>query len=192
MALDSNALVTLADTKTYLQISDTKYDTILEMLINAVSTMFDNYVGFQIKKKTYTDLLLDGNGAVEFWLPFYPVTNITSLKEIDSDGSEETLTEGKNNDYIVDEDKGLLIRRDTVWIDDYDSIKISCDGGYETIPKDLQQACFLQVAASFQKFKNKTWGEGSRTFPDGSISILETELLSEVKVILNKYRRVLL
>lgn len=194
MALDDNALVTLAAQKVYMKKTDSDDDSLLEVLINSVSDFFDAYVRFQLKQKTYTNLYLDGNGAVELWLPFYPVADISSVIEIDSIGTEETLTEGKGNDYIVYEDKGLLVRRDENWVDDYKSIKIpSCKGGFATIPDELQLACKQQVAVEYQRLTKKEWGETSRSFPDGSVTTtIEENLLPYVEEVLKRYRRILI
>lgn len=184
--LDENALITLEDLKTYLEKSDDNHDPILEMIINSVSSFFDKYVDFQLKQKTYTDLYLDGNGQEELWLSFYPVASITSLKENDI-----ALTEGTDEDYIQYLEEGLLVRIG-VWLKGRKKIKISCSGGFATIPKDLQLACMQQCAVEFQRLTKKEWGETSRSFPDGSVSIsIEENLLSYVKEVLDRYRRII-
>lgn len=58
------------------------------------------------------------------------------------------------------------------------------------IPKDLELACMQQVAVEFQRQQKKEWGETSRSFADGSVSITtEEELLPYVAKVLKKYRR---
>ena len=97
MSLDTNALVTLADQKTFLQIAgtDTSLDVILELLINSISSLFDKFTGRNLREATYATFYLDGNGKSRLWLPNYPVASIGTVTEDDV-----ALTEGTTHDYI--------------------------------------------------------------------------------------------
>lgn len=129
MSLEDNALATVTGQKAYMKKADTADNSLLELLINSVSAFFDNYVGFQLRQKAYTDLYLDGNGQEELWLPFYPVAGITSLKENDI-----ALTEGADEDYIEYSEEGLLVRVG-IWLKGRKKIKITCKGGFKLLEK---------------------------------------------------------
>jgi len=185
MALDANALVTLADQKTYLNISDSNSDSILEILINSVSTLINVYCERTLIETTYTDLYLDGNGEKEIQLPNWPVASITSLAE-----DETSLTEGLDEDYLLytSDRAAYLWRYGDGWVDMHKGILITYVAGYSTVPKDLQLACFKQVAFEFHKWKNKDWGESSRSMADGSISVTTKNLLEDVEETLQRYK----
>lgn len=90
---------------------------------------------------------------------------------------------------------------DDGYFEDNETIKIGGNGAadvmtvnepYEIIrvPKDLELACMQQVAMEFQRQQQKSWGEVSRSFGDGSVTTMtEEELLPYVKMVLNRYRR---
>ena len=186
MALDDNALITLADTKVYLNEDSSNFDTILEMLINSISTLFDTYTDRdQLKEKTDTTLYLDGNGEREINLPRWPITSITAVTEDDL-----ILTEGKDEDYILYTEEGYLYKNGGDWTKNRKGIKLSSyKAGFATVPKDLQLACMKQVAKEWKRQDKQEWGEASRSFGEGSISISIDELLDDVKATLDRYRR---
>jgi uncharacterized phiE125 gp8 family phage protein len=179
-------LITLSDLKTYLEITDTTFDTILNDLIEAVSEEFETYTSRKFIQATYTDEYFDGDGTRILWLPNWPIISVTSVVE-----NDVTLTEGNEEDYIVYKEEGYLWRVGTVWAEGVKNIKITYTAGYlqSDIPKDLVLAVKKQVAFEWQKQKSKRWGEQARTFPDGSITFIISELLPDVQDILNRYKR---
>jgi len=100
--LDDNALVTLEETKIFLEQTGDEQDQLIEMLINSVSTFIDNYTGRNLIEATYTDLELDGNGEAIMYLPNWPVVS-ASITEDDI-----ALTEGKTADYLLYKPTGKL------------------------------------------------------------------------------------
>lgn len=268
MDLEANALIISADQKTYIGESTATYDDLLKLLINSISTLFDEFTSRNLREQTEATRYLDGNGEKTIDLPNYPVASIASVTEDDI-----VLTEGTDEDYILYGDDGYLYKvngnwttarkgillttlkagyklkeliyfdsgseepaiADTLvgatsaaegvvekivvtggtwaggdaegWIEFsfvtgtfQDNENINIDGGSSNvmtvnhpetptmIPKDLQLACMKQVAHEFQQYKNKTWGEMSRSAEDGSISIISEEnLLPSVKETLQRY-----
>lgn len=61
MALASNALTTVADVKTYMGITSSTDDTLIETLVNNVSDQIERYCDREFKEKTFTEYL-DGRG----------------------------------------------------------------------------------------------------------------------------------
>ena len=186
-SLDDNALITTEDLKAYLDMKDSTQDKLLEILINAISTLFDQYTSRNLKEATYTDLYLDGNGEEIMYLPDWPIGSITSIAE-----DSVALTEGEDNDYYLYADEGYLVRISAVWLKGYKTIKITYKAGYLTVPKDLQLACMEQVAYEWQRQKNRTWGESSKSKGDFNISYIKDDLLSQVKKVLDSYRKMTL
>jgi hypothetical protein len=185
MSLLANALITLADLKTHLGITDTANDPTLELLINAMSNRFDVETSRNLKQATYTNLLLDGNGERDLSLPNYPVSAIAALTEDDI-----TLTE--NTDYFLyssNFDGYLRKLYDGLWNTGSKNIKITMTAGFSSVPSDIQLVCLKQCGKEWQTWKEKNWGETSRSFPDGSVAFESKDLLDDVKAILNRYAR---
>jgi hypothetical protein len=189
MGLNANALVTLADLKLFLKIDagQTQDDTLLELIINAVSTRFDTETGRNLKEATYTAIKLDGSGSKYLELPNYPVKAdaITSIKE---DGIALT----QNTDYYLYHTNfdGYLEKADgSLWNRGQKNIELTDTAGFNPIPDDIKIEALKQAGADFQTQKGKTWGEQSRTFPDGSVSFQSQDLLPSVKTVLNRYAR---
>lgn len=126
MPLDSNALVTLAKFKNYVDESGSSFDTLFEMLINEVSTLMQSYMDKDLRFATYTDKYLDGNGEKRLYLPYMPIVEVTSIEEDDV-----SLTEGEDEDFVVEGDEGYLHKVDGVWHKGTRNIKITCKAGYK-------------------------------------------------------------
>jgi hypothetical protein len=183
----SPALITLAELKLFLKIdvSQTQDDTLLEFIINAVSAGFNTETSRTLKSVVYTDLLLDGNGENILSLPNYPVSLIAAL-------TEDDIALTLNTDYYLyssNFDAYLRKLYGGVWGLGSKNIKITMTAGYSTIPDDIKIEALKQAGADFQTQKGKTWGEQSRTFPDGSVSFQSQDLLPSVKRVLNRYAR---
>ena len=193
MTLDSNALITLANLKTYLKIDDTSHDTQLEQLINSVSTLMLREIDRDLVYTTYTDEYLDGSGEEELYLPEWPIVEITSITENDI-----SLTEGEEEDYTVYAAQGYLRKVSGKWAAGRRNIKITYKAGYwvasevegvDEMPKDLQLACMKQVGIEWKRAKAEDWDQTSKTFPDGSISRNITNLHPQIEMVCRKYAR---
>jgi hypothetical protein len=78
MSLDSNALVTLAEAKTYLGISGSDDDTLLNSLINNSSTAIESYCDRNFIAQNYSEFY-NGLGQRKLRLRNFPVTSIQRL-----------------------------------------------------------------------------------------------------------------
>lgn len=273
MALNTNALVSLSNTKTFLKITDSTWDTILEILINSISTTFDKIVKRNLAVQTYSNQLYDGNNKRRLYLKHYPINSVSALEEDDV-----ALTEGADEDFIIYSARGYLLRVSSDWSEDYQNIDVSYNAGYTAIsrmnfdsgseepvigntltstsgsgviteihltsgvwgsgtavgvvvfssitgefadnetvdisggnsdvmtvnepggsaidspgiPGDLQLAAFKQLGKEWKEQDKQEWGETSRSFPDGSITLIAEDLLPFVIKVLGRYERQLL
>jgi hypothetical protein len=198
MALNANALVTVDDLRAYLgQGVSSESETMMELLINAASQEFDRFCGRQLKQKTETNLYLDGDGTKYLYLPSCPAASVTGVYENDTLLVVDT-------DYLVytsDHDAYLLKYYPTwpeltsggfpVWAKGHKTVKISSVLlGYATVPSDIVLGCLKQCAVEYQRMKQKTWGETSRSSESQSVSVVEPGLLPDVEAVLKRYRRV--
>jgi len=201
MSVLSTSLVTLSAARAYLgkAATDTGDDPVIETIIDAVSAKFSNYCNRDFALATDATLYLDGNGAGVLCLPRYPVVSIGACVD-----GLNTLTVGDDedlDDVILYENEGMLKRVGAVWMKGRKNVVLtSFKAGYvvqgttpgtgETVlPADLKLAALVQIAADFQAFKKRDWGEVSRTFPDGSVTRSQTSgLLKEVQDTLDQYK----
>jgi len=190
MATDTTiALVTLADVRAMVgkESTDTADDPILEMMIDGVSARFNSHVGRRLLELTETTAYLDGNGRDTLLLPRYPLVTIEAVTE-----NGAVLTEGE---YRLYSDRGALVRLGGGrWARGRKNIVLSSyKAGWPLagIPKDLKYAALVQIAADYQEYRTKSWGEISRSFSDGSITRRETgAFLEQVRAVLDRYRDV--
>jgi uncharacterized phiE125 gp8 family phage protein len=195
MAVAANDIITVVEAKAYLNEAGSSFDTILQTLITAISTMFDRYArsGNSLVKATDTTLKLHGTGRPTLLLPRWPVVSIASIKENDT-----TLVEGDDEDYVIDSNIGAVDRMNGgTWSKGTQNIILTsfvagyvASGTGQNMPEDLRLACMKQVAYELQQYKRKDWGETSRSLPDGSYQRVASGLLPEVKQTLDHYRRI--
>lgn len=202
MPVAASSLITLAKLEVYLGeeaskaiTSGTALESQLEGLINSVSARFDAYVGRKLAKALYTAEKYNGPKGADLLLRNYPVVSITKLEEDDDE-----LTEGRDDDYLLDAEMGVVTRVSGAWLRGPQVIEVTYTAGYVVqggtvtapdiaLPADVQLACFIQVAAEWKKTQGSAWGVSSVSYPDGSISRFERGLLKEVVEMLEKYRR---
>ena len=79
MALSSAALITLAQAKLYLGITDENSDTLLESLIERASGYLERYCNRKLKTRTYTREIYYGTGGASLRLDQYPATTISRV-----------------------------------------------------------------------------------------------------------------
>ena len=87
------ALTTSTAYKAYAGITATTWDTLLGTLVAAAQAMVEVYCGRPaggFETATWTQAR-NGNGAESIWVPCWPVTTLTSVTEILSDGSTQAL-----------------------------------------------------------------------------------------------------
>ena len=190
MALSAIALVSLAEEKAQLGITDAAMDAILEGLIDAVSAAFNKEVDFTLATTTYTNVYLDGNGRSVLYLPAAPVVGAIGLTE---DGT--TLTEGPDKDFLLYADEGKIVKVNGTWLLGPKTLKLTMRAGFEcltpptTLPADIKQAAFKQVGYEYSRFLNKDWGTESRSIGDRSVSTKQVGLIEDVKAVLRYHRR---
>lgn len=186
------ALVSLQTVKDMLDIKEATKDPLLELLIDSVSQRFNTKLRRILAHTTYTDLLMDGSGAEWLYLPAYPISEITSVIE-----NGDTLVKG--TDYHAYFMAGALRKAPGAgWSDEAQVLKLTFKAGYvcltnpttgqTALPSDIKLAAIKQIGWEYNKQKAKSWGESSRSYPDGSQSFSESgDLLPEVMKVLDQY-----
>ena len=78
MTVETNAWVSLEDTKTFLGITGTSKDTLLTLLINEGYKALEDYLGVKIITREHTEYH-DGDGSGSVLVDNFPITAIDSI-----------------------------------------------------------------------------------------------------------------
>tara|TARA_Y100001973_G_scaffold106161_2_gene182428 strand:+ start:6834 stop:7490 length:657 start_codon:yes stop_codon:yes gene_type:complete len=129
-------------------------DSEVGTMITNASRLLDSYAGFQLAgTETYTEWFDATNGLDRVVLSNRPVSSVTSLAYVKSDGTEESQLEGRKRDG-----------KDEWWLDDGDAgiirlhgafnflvgrlsnyIKVVYVAGHSAAPADVKMACIMLV-----------------------------------------------
>ena len=196
MATDTTlALETLANIKTYLQITGTGEDTILETLIDLVSSAMNLYTGRHLLAKAHTEYY-SGDGSDELILRNYPVTAVSSLYNADDNRAFDSTTQiTVADDVIIVKDKGILKlwNHESAFLKGKANVKVTYTSGYgvvtnpATVPHDLRFALKRWVAQVYMRYQRKRFDIQSESVGDHTVTFVNEEMPVEVKAILDKY-----
>lgn len=179
-------IITLAEFKSYLWITNTTQDTLLNLLLNSANDFVESYIWRELALQTYTQFQ-DWNAQREILLENYPVTSITSLQL--NEWTLETpnyvsidLNSFKLSPKVWKIFLNFFMRRG------FQNYKIVYVAGYNPIPWDLKLAT-LKLGAWYYNKRTSDWISSESVAWD-SIWFDTTEISSDVLVILNNYRNV--
>lgn len=198
MALETYALTTVALVKTYLGISVTTYDTLIEDLINGCTDWFEHECGGRrfFSSADVTEYYDGGEiGAypgeasrhkTRIFTKKYPIISITSLSYNSSGNySSPTWTAfSATTEYIRKDESGEIYFPGSLPLG-FQNIQLIYKGGYATIPHDLEIGCRKMVAKEFSK--RKAQGATNESIAGGSIDWNE-DLDPSITRLVNYYK----
>lgn|SRR5574343_22681 len=138
------ALVTLADTKTYLGISGNSYDVFLQSQIDLLSEVVENYCGRKFASATYVqtyywqDFVSTQNSLSLF---HYPASSITS---VEIDGVALAVA-----DFRAHLPSGVIYSDQ--FKNKWDTVEITYVAGFSTIPLTIQTTIYDLVGQRYNK-----------------------------------------
>jgi len=158
MPVDSTALATLADLRTFLAITATTDDDMLSAMINRASWEIESAVD-RIFAAFSTTAYADGDGkSATFYVPFYPLISVGTL--YDDTGSPKTWDSNTVVDsdyYQVYPEEGKIVRSDAVFKRGLRNVRADVRVGMETVPYDIQKECIRLAAIDYY---NSPVGQG--------------------------------
>ena len=179
-------IITLAELKAYLWITDTTQDTLLNILLSSANDFIENYIGRKIWVDDYTEYK-DGDWQRVILLDNYPANTITSF-QVNNWTIETPIFEDIDpNSYKLSPNLWQVFltfykRRG------FQNYKIVYNAWYSTIPWDLKLAA-LKLAAWYYNKRTSDWIKSESVAWD-SIWFDTTEISNDVLIILNNYRDV--
>lgn len=158
--------VTLTEVKQHLNLQfDTEGsyefnddDTRLTALITQSREELEQYTGLSFGPKTLKAILRNDCGGIE--IPFGPVTDLASIKDVDGN----TLTE--TTQYVV---RGNQFK----WIESPCAcyLEVNYDAGYETLPAGLKRALLEEIA-----FRYSNAGDQQQQYAAATVSFCQSAL----------------
>ena len=109
---------------------------IIALLISAISTKVQNYVGYQFAAASYTRTF-SGFGGTKLMLPDRPVNSVTALTV---DGVSIPQSTGPLYPGFTWDQKLVYVRGDYRLTRGVQNIEIAYTAGYDITPTDVQQA----------------------------------------------------
>lgn len=196
--LNSGALTTLANTKTYLGISGSNEDSLLISLINSSSAFIEKMTGRTFKKTAYTEYLR-GTDSPHLFLKNYPIIGLVDLSENRSSDTTDSFSSVNTDLYWTFNDEGYLEANGWTFIPRPRAYRAVYEAGYIVqggtvtgeniaLPNDLELACWRLVAGIYNQRK----AEGTQSQSLGDYSVQFTSLIesdSVLKQVLSLYQR---
>jgi len=188
MSVGTYSLTTLEEVKSYYGLTVSGTDSILEGLIDSVSTLFETICNRKFKSRVHIEYHTT-DGYKEIFPKQYPITTISGIyDDIACEYGSGTLVDSSS--YTTIDDNTIILIGGLVFSSnehETPNIKLVYTAGYETIPYDLEQVCIEEV---LRKFKHtKDFDVTAKTLADGSTQYTSLDLLPQTKEVLTKYSR---
>jgi len=175
--------ITTAKIKTYLGITVTTYDTLLDSLATAVSAFMESYCNRIFDEATYTQEIYSGGKNIIF-LKHYPVIIFTKLEYKSGSNSNPTWTEYTEDDYDLVDNRKLI--KNSNFVSGINNIRATYSAGYATLPYEIEQLAIELIARKYNQRKSD--GMNNESAEGASLDWNRT-ITKEQKMILNKYRK---
>jgi hypothetical protein len=190
MALNSNAMTTLATAKTYLKIPTLEIgmDSMIELFVNSASDDIERYCQRQFKSQSYTEYHHGRNQNI-LLLDQYPIISVTELR-IDFEAEFTSLDSLiPVSDYrIGDSNNTLVLVNGQVFSKGFHNIRVIYTAGFSTIPSSLENACLWIVAYYNRMREGQNIGRTNKSKEGESAGYLQ-EWPPHIKRALDQFRR---
>ena len=210
MELVTYALVSLDNTKTFLNVSNNTQDEKIKMLINMATDYIESQTGRRFTSTVHTNETFDGTGTRQLNLKSFPLVSFTKLEINNTANNSDSWTTIDSDNYWVDLETGIVTKTssftdfsdtgdeevlsDTPFQRGKSKYRSTYTSGYSIVPYDLQFATMTIVgqlmassAGGGGSIKSESLGDHSVTYQDiteinggGNGGILED--------VLSKYR----
>lgn len=200
MALNPNALTSLARLKIWLGVTSDTDNTLLESIINSVSDWVERYIDRTLLLTTYTNEVYSGTGTQKLLLKQFPVSSSDSFtfQRRDAVQNIDTWSSIDSEQYFVDYDTGI-VTYPGVFSELPRHYRFSYTAGYDydqaakTLESlglgDLEMAVWKLCNAAYRK-RQDTEDVSSESIGDYSVTYQKNATNDlEIYNILNTYKR---
>ena len=167
----------------------------LANLISAASTAIERYCKRVFGSAAYVSEVYDGNGSTAMFLLNFPITALTSVVVLESDGTTTTLA---GTGFDIDAGIGeIRFERDCstdycYFPSGFQNLQVNYTAGFATIPADLQEACAQYCAwlyagsAVMAGVQSEKLGDYAASFGPAAANIIPLQ----VQKMINPYRSI--
>lgn len=204
MALNQNAIVTLAETKTQLGVEDSSLDATIETWINETSSIIEEYCQRKFVVQSISNEIHDGDGGNILYPRYFPIVQLSTedspdetqklkaLQYRDSPDSSWTDIETNINHIFLDTNKPYIELYDATFYLGKQNIKISYKAGYSTVPSEVKKVALEMVQIWYNEHKGggDTLGKQGSTQSQagGNFNVTWNDVHQRWGKILDKYR----
>jgi len=209
MPLQTNAIVTLAEAKAFLNISGTATDALLETVITGASDAWEKELNRPVKEAIYAALRLRAPQGPTLYLRATPV-NTASPVTVSLAGTVQTVWKAEadgdpaNFDVLLMSDvpEGPLGVRNHLYraggwngavggplVSGHPyTVLLTYTGGFNPVPQDLKDAVLYVIQKLFRDRQRQLADVQTVTLPSGSITLLDISMPRWALRTLDKYR----
>lgn len=188
------AIIELADLKTFLGITGTSEDDLLQIYLDATNEFVGQYCKRTFEETEYTQELYDGTGHVALNLRNYPIVEVEEVL-VETEEVTERTDVGEEGYYIQNADWGILYN-DDLWSRGRGNVQVTYTAGYDasSMPAGLKLAAYK--IAAYMRNTGKRTGIRSESLGSYSYSLsAESNSLNNVipdilaNLLLSRYRK---
>jgi len=159
--------LSLADAKTFMHILESDEDDLITSMTVSAREYAENYTNRQFEIATYeliTDRIYSG-----LIIPKSPVTEISKIEYMDSDGAYQTLSADDYYSYIEYGATKLYIESMPSHKSDKRAIKITFKAGYTTVPSSIVSYLKVLVSTMYENREQYIVGVSVETMANPAI-----------------------
>ena len=183
MALDPNAIITLAEVNDHFGLpgTDTATNEVLERFINRASGFVEGYLDRDLLLREYTEIQ-DGTRANSLVLHNYPIVSISSLRTLASDNTfDDPATEIDADQFVLEPGSVIRLLRDRLFPRGTMNVRIIYESGYRRsdqvgtaplVPYDIAYATVLMVEYYYQSKQDRSLGVSSKSRNNQNVSLI--------------------
>ena len=185
-----NVLVSLADYKSFIQVTSSAYDELFSLFRKEVEGKVLSRLRRDIFSQSYEELY-DGTGTNFLVLNQFPVTAVTKIEEydgLDSDNEEvwKELIVGDDYSRKIIKDEVKLYLDGRTFCEGIQNYRITYTAGYTTVPAEIQMVCKKLFKLYYEDYQgrlgkvsdsmNASGGNANTTYD----ALIEEKLLKEL------------
>lgn len=143
--------VSTSEAKAHLRVTHSDEDTYIGTLIQAATKYIEQYTGRSFEERTLRLYLDKFSPSIQ--LPRGPVTAVTSVQYIDTDGVLQTVASSVYTTDLISDPQWIVRLQDEVWPTTQDvinAVRVNYTAG-ETSPADIKHAVLLLVGKWYDK-----------------------------------------
>lgn len=148
--------ITLADAKLWLKVDGTADNNLITALITSARLWVERHCNVGLLPQTITEVWDGWPAGREMELSVSPLRSVTSIKYLDSNGDEQTLSSANYAYDIYAKPPRVQLKYSQTWptlYDEINSVSAVYAVGYDsaaTVPESIKTAMYLAIADSYE------------------------------------------